>query len=285
MTIERFEFQPFKATSEKPSHIGVNVLSEGGRTTVNLFVLDDNEGDLVADNLLPIMQQVADQVLLGAYPEDLHWSLTNGYYSGTLQFSMTQDGRPYRLDVGNMWSLRQEDRNAWSIDGYEDHYVCWHPTPTKRVLERVLEMPPKPKTVFVTPCPEAKSGLFYSNPGLSLDTTQDNMSFVIADTQTVIREIDKADPEMMNHAAYKFRGETPEGWLASNSIEHPYNTGIFVVYDESKEYDGTPKEQTTLAGVAKAVMSAVGAPAKELGPELKFNAGNAGMFVLFGKLG
>ena len=85
-----------------------------------------------------------------------------------------------------------------------------------------------PKTVLAIPCkhPAAKDGVFYCEPSyINVAHMQNDFEYVLLDTKKVIAHLRERNPELLQHAEYKFRGETAESWLESMSPQHPLDMG------------------------------------------------------------
>ena len=83
--------------------------------------------------------------------------------------------------------------------------------------------------IYAIPCNHiaCTSGEFYLKFGL-FEYESKNFHYFLADTKKLISQILQDDPKMIEHAEWKYKGDTPECWLKHNSIEHAPDMGSFV---------------------------------------------------------
>ena len=94
----------------------------------------------------------------------------------------------------------------------------------------VFAIPVSSQTVFAIPCnhPAASDGVFYCEPSFfNSPHMREKYAFLLVDTEKVIAELERTNPEMLEHASYKLRGDTAEEWLESTSIDHPRDMGTW----------------------------------------------------------
>lgn len=83
--------------------------------------------------------------------------------------------------------------------------------------------------IYAIPCthPACKTGEFYLKYAL-FEYESKNFHYFLADTKKLVAQIEQDDPKMIEHALWKYKGDSPEGWLEYNSIEHAPDMGSFV---------------------------------------------------------
>ena len=237
MEIDRFEYYPNDDVSKNPTVFGLNIHRQYGQTFVNLFDLDENEGELVSDNFLDIFRDILKKILLGENIENVNWSFSSGCQTSVLKFS-TLNGQPFKLDVSNRHAAEMERANlsrfglGWSIDRYMSEYEEQPPNYIMKDMERIQD--PSPQSVFMIPCknPAAKDGFFYCQPSYyGSDVMPDNKHVILADTKKLIRQLKQDNPSMWEHAEVRFRREKPEEWLECTSMDKPRDMGAWTYND------------------------------------------------------
>lgn len=243
MEIDRFEFFPDGDTAQPPVTLGLNIKRKYGLTWVNLFALDENKGPPVSRNLWQAARQIADQVLGGEDIGNINWTLTAGYATSDIKFT-TAGGKPAKIDISNHRTLQTEQlaqrsswpEAVWSLSRYADEYEGAPPAHVKNGRVRVRTPEPEPKSAFAIPCahPAAKDGVFYCQPSFyDSDHIRDKYEYLMVDTRKLLAKIGRDDPHMIQHADYKFRGETAEQWLEANSIEYPADMGFYTYGEDT----------------------------------------------------
>lgn len=214
---------------------GLNITKKKGRVCINLFDLDENRnGPKIGDHLW----ELRNHILATAFTADevhdfFKWSFTTGYTTSDITF-FELNKQPCQLILSNMTALQFEQlpSSSFSVTRYSKEYSEREGKPIHESdLERELSMEPpkKPDDMFAVPCPQAKDGVFYCKPDYYLGNIHDEFEYMLVDTQQLIARIRQDDPKTLEHARYKFAGETPEGWMEVNSPEYPYKTGSFAV--------------------------------------------------------
>ncbi len=110
--------------------------------------------------------------------------------------------------------------------------------------------------------------------------TEYGATYIMADVKKLIEMIRETDPEMIEHAKYKYRGETAQEWLEVNSEENPYNTGSF---SYARTQTNRPKDN--FVNALKEVFGLSSNPEPEYMKRLTMSTGNAGMLILLEEAG
>lgn len=260
--------------TDQPTTIGLNISNKYGRTVANIFVLAENKGLNVTQNIWDVAKALTEKEFPGKKPEDIEWTVSASYESSEVKFSCV-DGQLYKIDWSNFSGYDHEDcmkslnPEHFSIVEYQKYYIGEKAKYYSGKLERLP--PPKPKTVFAIPCnnPAAKTGFFYCQPG-DYQLGAKDCYVILADTQKLIAKIRDDDPEMLNHADYKFEESKAEDWLEDNSQRDAPGTGKYV-YNEIVGYKKDQRQKSARADFSTATASKSG---------LTLNAGKASMLRL-----
>lgn len=67
--------------------------------------------------------------------------------------------------------------------------------------------------IYAIPCahPSCKTGAFYLKYAL-FEHKSKEFHYFLANTKKLIAQIQQDDPKMIDHAQWKYRGDTPKGW-------------------------------------------------------------------------
>lgn len=225
-----------------------------GRTKINLFRLKENDGDEISRHLWGIRDYLSSDIYPGMQKDKIDWTLTSGYVTSDLVFEEIY-GHPAQLKMSNSRAIYFL---PFDLGKYQKEYMEINGKPFRKedLLVQKHELQQEPLAVFAVPCAKAEDGVFYCKPEFYDGDLRKNYHCFIASTPHLLKRIERDEPRMINHAQFKFRGETGEEWLECNSVQNAYETGSFVV--KSADSDAYISEET----------------------ELSFSSGNAGLLML-----
>ena len=216
---------------------GMQVTVKNGRPVINMFDLDDNkDGPKVSENIWNLSAHILNMVFRDKYKrKDVDWTFTSGHRQTDILFEEIND-QPAKIVLSDStvfeWEqhnpLTQEKYNAEYFEDYKGKPI--HQDDLSHRLELIY--PKTSKEIFSVPCPKAKDGVFYCKLETSLS---DHYECIMVDTKKLIERIKHDDPEMLEHARYKFNGCNAESWAEKNSAEHATSMGAFVVGSHIRE--------------------------------------------------
>lgn len=240
---------------------GLNVTIKNGRPVINMFDIEENkDGPKVGDHIWSISQYILDRFFVNQFKRNqVDWTFTSGNRNTDITFDEINN-EPIKLRLTDSTAFDWEQSCPLSAAACSEEYFEYNGKPLhKSDTELKLEMryQATPRDMLVVPCPKAKDGVFHCKPPCFNGNTHDDFEYIMVDTKKLIERIKQDDPEMLEHAYFKFKGETAEDWLENNSSKYPYNTGSFVVGDHIRKKNGLSP-----------------------GLGITLNSGNAGMLIL-----
>ncbi len=138
---------------------------------------------------------------------------------------------------------------------------------------------------YAIPCnhPACRDGLFYMN--YELADMHDNHHYFLADTQKMLELIAKDDPKMVDHAKWKYEGDTPESWLKSNNENQPCSMGVFA-FDENVNWEERLNTWQRLKNYACNLvdLQSIDRSKISLPPAFTMSGGDAGKLMLIHEL-
>jgi hypothetical protein len=238
----KIDHMDFKTANGQFGIFGMNIATDRlGKNFIQLFDLEENKGGpKIGENIWNISQRILKEIFGNDKKRnDVSWFFTTSSETTAVQFDELE-GKPAKLILSNQRAFQAEQILPYSDKKYEikNKEKTYSPFQELEGIEYcVIERSADHKETFTVPCDKAKDGVFYCQPEYFEGNSHDDYEYMLVDTEKLIANITKYNPQLMKHAESKFFGMKAEDYLQNNSARHTFKTGDFAISSRN-EPDG-----------------------------------------------